>query len=137
MTVYVDRARHRLGRMVCGHMVADTLGELHAMAAAIGLRRSWFQPRSFPHYDVSLERRRRAVALGAVELDRRELARFIRRHKMLTPDGYGQLRPTLRCRMEGEVANASRAPGAAAGRTVARREPDGSRTVADGREPLE
>jgi hypothetical protein len=60
-------------------MIADTPAELHAMAEAIGMRRAWFQPASFPHYDVSLERRARAVALGAVEVDRRELARLMRR----------------------------------------------------------
>lgn len=79
MTVYVDRARNRLGRMVMCHMIADTLDELHTMAAAIGMRRDWFQVASFPHYDVSLTRRARALKLGAVEVDRRELVRIMRR----------------------------------------------------------
>lgn len=79
MPVYVDDARNRLGRMVMCHMIADTLGELHAMADAIGMRRVWFQPKSFPHYDVSLGRRRGAVARGAVELSQRELVGVIRR----------------------------------------------------------
>lgn len=77
--VYVDDARHPYGRMVMGHMLADTLVELHAMALAIGMRRAWFQPHSFPHYDVSLERRAAAVALGAVRVDRRGIVAVKRR----------------------------------------------------------
>ena len=72
MSVYVDRERNGFGRMVMCHMWADTLAELHTMADAIGMRREWFQPLSFPHYDVSLSRRAVAVELGAVQVDRRE-----------------------------------------------------------------
>ena len=79
MPVYVDDARNRLGRMIMCHMIGDTLDELHAMADAIGMRREWFQPKSFPHYDVSLSRRAVAVARGAVELSQRELVKVIRR----------------------------------------------------------
>lgn len=32
------------------HMMADTLEELHAMAASIGMKRAWFQPLSSPHW---------------------------------------------------------------------------------------
>ena len=53
------------------HMFADTADELHTMAHAIGMRRAWYQPFSFPHYDVSLQRRARAIKLGALEVDRR------------------------------------------------------------------
>lgn len=70
MGVYVDQERNRFGRMVMCHMFADTLAELHAMAAAIGMDRAWFQPLSFPHYDVSLSRREVALRLGAIEVDR-------------------------------------------------------------------
>jgi hypothetical protein len=80
VTVYVDGARNRLGRMLCCHMVADELDELHAMAAAIGMRRVWFQAHaSTPHYDVSLTRRQLALELGAVEVDRRGMALLCRR----------------------------------------------------------
>ena len=82
MAVYVDSARNPLGRMKMCHMVADTEAELHAMAEAIGLRREWFQGEaSFPHYDVSLSRRAKALQLGAVEISRRDLALFMRRKK--------------------------------------------------------
>ena len=71
MSVYVDGERNRFGRMIMCHMFADSLAELHDMAAAIGMDRDWFQPLSFPHYDVSLSRRAVAVSKGAVEVDRR------------------------------------------------------------------
>ena len=58
--------------MIMCHMFADSLAELHTMARAIGMDPDWFQPLSFPHYDVSLSRRARAVNLGAVEVDRRQ-----------------------------------------------------------------
>jgi hypothetical protein len=57
--------------MVMCHMFADTLAELHAMAERIGMRRAWFQPLSFPHYDVAQGRRAQALTFGAVEVDRR------------------------------------------------------------------
>lgn len=79
MSVYVDDARNRFGRMIMCHMVADTVSELHDMAAAIGMRQAWFQPKSFPHYDVSLSRREVAVGLGAVEVTQRGIVGVIRR----------------------------------------------------------
>lgn len=82
MSIYVDKERNRLGRMIMGHMVADTLEELHAMADRIGLRRSWFQhDASVPHYDVSLSRRVKAIELGAIECDRRPFVMQVRRIK--------------------------------------------------------
>ena len=70
--VYVDQAANRFGRMIMCHMFADTIAELHDMAGKIGMKRQWFQPLSFPHYDVAKGRRAAAVALGAVEVDRRQ-----------------------------------------------------------------
>lgn len=82
MTVYLDKSRNRFGRMIMCHMIADTLDELHEMAAALGMKRVWFQspPKaSFPHYDVCLRNRAEALRLGAVELDRSEFVGVMQR----------------------------------------------------------
>ncbi|XLX42645.1 DUF4031 domain-containing protein [Ectopseudomonas mendocina] len=55
-------------------MVADSLDELHSFAARLGLQRSWFQSKNYyPHYDVTLSVRARAVQLGAINADRRKI----------------------------------------------------------------
>lgn len=79
MTVYLDKTRNRFRGLVCCHMIADTLPELHAMAERIGMRREWFQPLSSPHYDVSLSRKRAAIAAGACVVDRWEFVTVLRR----------------------------------------------------------
>lgn len=85
MTVYVDdfytradvpNGNHVVRGKWC-HMTADTREELDAMATRIGLRPSWIQyPGTWKeHYDVTLSKRRLAVAAGAVEIGYREAAR--------------------------------------------------------------
>jgi len=62
-----------------GHMQADTLEELHAMADRLGLKRSWFQSKPgkpwHDHYDLTRTRRDQAVGFGAVPVTWREAAR--------------------------------------------------------------
>lgn len=73
MAVYVDDVRLRFGRMVMCHMWADTEDELHAFAAKLGLKRSWFQqpPKaSWKHYDISLSVKASALRLGAILTDK-------------------------------------------------------------------
>ena len=79
MAVYLDGARNHYGRMVMCHMIADTPSELHQMAADIGMKQRWYQPLSFPHYDVSLSRRKLAVEQGAIECDRRLFYQHLKR----------------------------------------------------------
>lgn len=55
------------------HLFTDgPVDELHAFAERIGMKRSWFQDKSVPHYDLTPSRRRTAVACGAVECTRHE-----------------------------------------------------------------
>jgi hypothetical protein len=79
MPVYVDKAENGFRRMKMCHMIADTPEELHLMASRIGMRREWFQPRSFPHYDVAKGRRAQAIANGAIECDRKTFVGHMRR----------------------------------------------------------
>lgn len=73
MAVYVDESiwPYR-GQLYC-HMSTDgNIQELHDMAKKIGLKRSWFQEhRRVDHYDVSPNKRKLAIANGAIEVDSR------------------------------------------------------------------
>ena len=73
MTVYVDDVRHRFGRMIMCHMWADSLDELLTMADRIGVARKWLQrppQASWVHFDISLDKKRNAIAAGATLTDR-------------------------------------------------------------------
>ena len=75
------------------HMIADSLDELHAMAARIGLRRSWFQDKSRDkHYDIGTDRiRDLALAAGAINCDRRTFVDHMRRLRGAPPRDVGRI----------------------------------------------
>lgn len=83
MTVYVDdafREGDHWGRWQGGgHLQADTLDELHAMADRLGLKRSWLQTKPGrpwrDHYDLTAAKRELALALGATPITWRQAAR--------------------------------------------------------------
>lgn len=83
MAVYVDDMylypMGRFGRMKMSHLIADTHEELLAMADKIGVRRIWIQHEGRPdeHFDIALEKRRLAIAAGAVEITIRQLSSMI------------------------------------------------------------
>lgn len=80
MTVYIDSANIAFRGMIMCHMIADNLDELHFMANAIGMKKEWFQgDASFPHYDVPLFRKKKALELGTIEVNRKELVKHMRR----------------------------------------------------------
>ena len=81
MAVYVDDAVTLWRGRRWAHLMADTLAELHAMAAKLDSPLRAFQNRtSGAHYDVTTELRLRAIELGAVPISRhhdRELVRAV------------------------------------------------------------
>lgn len=78
--ILVDGARFSRGnrRNWC-HMMSDmpnqqeAIQELHEFAQRIGLRRSWFQSKSSPHYDLSPSFREKALRRGAQEVTSQEM----------------------------------------------------------------
>lgn len=85
MAVYVDDMRASYGRMVMCHMVADSEGELLAMADRIGVARRWHQYPGTPksHFDIALSKRRLAVEHGAIEITWRELGLKLRARRAI------------------------------------------------------
>jgi len=60
------------------HLLADSIEELHEMAEKIKLKRSWFQNKTVPHYDLTVNMRRKAIKAGAKEIDFRQEGEMIR-----------------------------------------------------------
>ena len=81
MAVYVDDAVTLWRGHRWAHLMADTLAELHDMAARLGIPRRAFQDKtSGAHYDVNAGYREQAIALGAIPISRhrdRELVRAV------------------------------------------------------------
>lgn len=81
MAIYVDKAgikaKVRQHDSKWYHLLTDQRDpeELHLFAESIGLKRAYFQPPPFEHlwyhqhYDVTINKRKLAVAKGAIEID--------------------------------------------------------------------
>lgn len=87
MSVYVDsltpcvRTRNWSWDKSC-HLFADDEGELHSFAARLGLKPAWFQEHArLPHYDLTVNMRRRAVRARAQEVDRYFVVDFMLRRR--------------------------------------------------------
>ncbi|MCW5580063.1 MAG: DUF4031 domain-containing protein [Luteimonas sp.] len=80
MAVYVDDAVTLWRGQRWAHLMADTLDELHAFAARLGMPRRAFQDKtSGAHYDVTADLRERAIALGATPISRHTDRDLVRR----------------------------------------------------------
>jgi len=58
------------------HMFADTRKELHLMAEALRVKRSWFHLGSslkIPHYDLNEDQRLQAIELGSIPMSTKEI----------------------------------------------------------------
>jgi hypothetical protein len=64
--------------LLADDLAPDGLAALHALAARIGLRRAYFQPASYPHYDLTAGQRAAALAAGATAVSCREVVRIMR-----------------------------------------------------------
>lgn len=65
------------------HLVADTTGELHDFAHEIGLRRSWYQHKTIPHYDLTAGKRTIAVRKGAIQINRKQMHDMIQKQRIM------------------------------------------------------
>lgn len=82
MAVYVDNAQVEWRGQLWCHLVADSIDELHDFARKLGMRRAWFQhAASYPHYDITVESRVRALRLGAVTGNRIQIITCARKLK--------------------------------------------------------
>lgn len=64
------------------HLAADSVEELQEFARVIKLNRSWFQNKSeLPHYDLTYGMRARAVAFGAIEVDRNKISELMKMYR--------------------------------------------------------
>ena len=69
----------KFGRMKMSHMIADTKSELLEMASQLHLKPSYIQYPNEPkkcHFDVSISKRKEAIALGAQEIKYRDIAKY-------------------------------------------------------------
>jgi uncharacterized protein DUF4031 len=89
------------------HMWADTMDELYAMVDRIGVARRWLQqpPKaSWTHFDISLDKKARAIAAGAVLTDKYGPLEFLARRAIANGDpkriaaGRTKLEQIAKCR---------------------------------------
>lgn len=61
------------------HMAADTLEELHCMAQKVGVAKRHFQNKQGkPHYDICKQNKLKAIELGAIEVNDRQIIELYR-----------------------------------------------------------
>lgn len=80
MGIYVDRPRWEREHGLSGHMLGDSIEELHEMAAKLELPSSNFLPFAVvPHYQLPACCHEQAIANGAIHLERTEFVKVAER----------------------------------------------------------
>jgi len=77
--------------MLMSHMAADTIEELHQMAQEVGVAKRHFQNKQGkPHYDICKQNKLKAIELGAIEVNDREIIELYR--------ALAKWMPTIECK---------------------------------------
>ena len=103
MTVYIDPPRWPAHGTVFSHLVSDeSLDELHDLASRLGVSVRAFDQ---DHYDIPAHRLADALALGAVAVEGKDLARILIRSGLRVPARRrpAKLAPALTRRWERHV----------------------------------
>jgi Protein of unknown function (DUF4031) len=89
MPVYVDDMEAPFRGMIMCHMLADTHEELMAMAALLRLDPAWLQHPGTPkeHFDISLGKKRLALARGALPITWDEAGAHVARKRLAAASG--------------------------------------------------
>lgn len=74
------------------HLLADDVGELHAMADALGMPRRLFQEHQWRwHYDLPAAMRAEAIVLGAREVDMHFIGALLRGRRRATREDHDRM----------------------------------------------
>ena len=80
--IYIGKNEYKYGRMLMSHMIADTLNELHTMAAVLNIPRKYFQnKKGKPHYDICKSKKKEALSWGfdcIKEVSDREIIKILK-----------------------------------------------------------
>lgn len=66
------------------------------MAVKLGVRKYFQEHASFPHYDITQSKKKQAIALGAIEIDRNQLVRFMREYRAKENEAEPRLTKVIR-----------------------------------------
>jgi hypothetical protein len=122
MTIYVDplfqtpsqknaafkvgeKQDHQWCHLYTFPVTEEAIAELHKLAQAIGLKRSWFQEgeRTMPHYDLVPSKRDLAIKRGAVEVSTKEAIDHFRTYRVSTRPPNAVERFYLNCKLLTEL----------------------------------